>query len=98
MLFKNLHKILFFFSFFIYTIEAEDIYKVEVIIIKFNDVTVNEKFNNNNSINIFFDKNSFNILGWQTEDLYQNLAVTYIFNLQKNKKIDKDKFILPAIN
>ena len=53
---------------------------------------------NNNSINIFFDKNSFNILGWQTEDLYQNLAVTYIFNLQKNKKIDKDKFILPAIN
>ena len=39
---------------------------------------------NNNSINIFFDKNSFNILGWQTEDLYQNLAVTYIFNLQKN--------------
>ena len=47
MLFKNLHRILFFFSFFIYTIEAEDIYKVEVIIIKFNDVTVNEKFNNN---------------------------------------------------
>ena len=47
MLFKNLYKILFFFSFFIYTIEAEDIYKVEVIIIKFNDVTVNEKFNNN---------------------------------------------------
>ena len=53
---------------------------------------------NNNSINIFFDKNSFNILGWQTEDLYQNLAVTYIFNLQKNKKINKEKFILPAIN
>ena len=46
MLFKNLHKILFFFSFFIYTIEAEDIYKVEVIIIKFNDITVDEKFNN----------------------------------------------------
>ena len=47
MLFKNLHKILIFLSFFIYTIEAQDIYKVEVIIIKFNDVTVNEKFNNN---------------------------------------------------
>ena len=28
-------------------IEAQDIYKVEVIIIKFNDVTVDEKFNNN---------------------------------------------------
>ena len=47
MLFKNLHKILIFLSFFIYTIEAQDIYKVEVIIIKFNDVTVDEKFNRN---------------------------------------------------
>ena len=60
-----------------------------------NEISFEE---NNNSINIFFDKNSFNILGWQTEDLYQNLAVTYIFNLQKNKKINKEKFILPAIN
>jgi len=47
MQFKNLYKILIFLSFFINTIEAEDIYKVEVIIIKFNDVTVDEKFNNN---------------------------------------------------
>ena len=47
MQFKNLYKILVFLSFFINTIEAEDIYKVEVIIIKFNDVTVDEKFNNN---------------------------------------------------
>ena len=46
MLFKNLHKILIFLSFFINTIEAEDIFKVEVIIIKFNDVIVDEKFNN----------------------------------------------------
>ena len=46
MKFKNLHKILIFLSLFINTIEAEDIYKVEVIIIKFNDVIVNEKFNN----------------------------------------------------
>ena len=47
MLFKNFYKILIFLSFFINTIEAEDIYKVEVIIIKFNDVIVDEKFNNN---------------------------------------------------
>ncbi|RPG78534.1 MAG: hypothetical protein CBC95_006770 [Crocinitomicaceae bacterium TMED135] len=44
---KNLHKILIFFSLVINPIEAEDIYKVEVIIIKFNDVIVDEKFNNN---------------------------------------------------
>ena len=47
MQFKNLHKILIFLSFLISTIEAEDIYKVEVIIIKFNDVIVDEKFDNN---------------------------------------------------
>ena len=46
MQFKNLHKILIFLSLFINTIEAEDIYKVEVIIIKFNDVIIDEKFNN----------------------------------------------------
>jgi len=44
---KNLHKILIFLSLVINPIEAEDIYKVEVIIIKFNDVIVDEKFNNN---------------------------------------------------
>ena len=43
---KNLHKILIFLSLFVNIIEAEDIYKVEIIIIKFNDVIVDEKFNN----------------------------------------------------
>ena len=47
MQFKNLHKILIFLLFFINIIEAEDIYKVEVIIIRFNDVIVDEKFINN---------------------------------------------------
>ena len=47
MKFKNFHKILIFLSLIINTIEAEDIYKVEVIIIKFKDVIVDEKFNNN---------------------------------------------------
>ena len=47
MLSKNLHKIFILLSIFITAIEAQDIYKVEAIIIKFNDVTVDEKFNNN---------------------------------------------------
>ena len=47
MQFKNLHKILIFLLFFINIIEAEDIYKVEVIIIRFSDVIVDEKFINN---------------------------------------------------
>ena len=40
--------------------------------------------NNGNKINIFFDKNTYNLVGWQTEDIYQNLVITYIYNLEKN--------------
>ena len=54
--------------------------------------------NNNNKINIFFDKKSLNISGWQTEDLYQNLVITFIYNIKKNKKIDEKLFVLPEVN
>ena len=86
----------------VFILDKENIIKK---IIETDVSTVNDKFymisfeENNNNINIFFDKNSLNILGWQTEDLYQNLAVTYIFNLQKNIKIDKKKlYYLLLIN
>tara|TARA_X000000368_G_C22973010_1_gene686313 strand:- start:435 stop:989 length:555 start_codon:yes stop_codon:yes gene_type:complete len=46
-------------------------------------------------INIFFDKENLDLIGWQTEDLYQNLVIFYIFDLVKNKKISKDLFKLP---
>ena len=51
--------------------------------------------NNGNQINIFFDKNSYDLIGWQTEDIYQNLVITYIFNIKKNSKVDKKIFKLP---
>jgi outer membrane lipoprotein-sorting protein len=54
--------------------------------------------NNGNKINIFFDKNTYDLVGWQTEDIYQNLAITFIFNMVKNSKIDKKLFILPQPN
>ena len=54
--------------------------------------------NNNNKINIFFHKKSLNILGWQTEDLYQNLVITFIYNIKKNNKIDEKLFVLPEVN
>ena len=63
---------------------------------------LNEKYylfnmeSDGNLINIFFDKNSYDLIGWQTEDIYQNLVVTYIFNLKKNSKVDKKIFKLPA--
>ena len=51
--------------------------------------------NNGNKINIFFDKNSYDLIGWQTEDIYQNLVITYIYNIKKNKNIDEKLFNLP---
>ena len=47
-------------------------------------------------INIFFDLNSYNIVGWQNVDIYQNLVITYLFNLEKNINIEKNKFKLPS--
>ena len=51
--------------------------------------------NNENKINIFFDKNTYDLVGWQMEDIYQNLVITFIFNLVKNSNIDQKLFILP---
>ena len=45
---------------------------------------LNEKYylfsmeSNGNLINIFFDKNSYDLIGWQTEDIYQNLVIIII--------------------
>ena len=55
-------------------------------------------FENNSEINIFFDKENLSLVGWQTEDIYQNLAITYISSVQINKKINKKIFILPKNN
>lgn len=46
MLLKNLHKILITLMILVQPMQAEDIYKVEVIVIKFTDVKTDEKFNN----------------------------------------------------
>ena len=53
---------------------------------------------NENEINIFFDINNFNLIGWQTLDVYQNLNITYISGLIKNQILDQNKFILPNQN
>jgi len=51
--------------------------------------------NKDNKINIFFDRNSYDLIGWQTEDIYQNLVITFIYNLKKNEKINQKYFRLP---
>ncbi|MDB4231382.1 outer-membrane lipoprotein carrier protein LolA [Candidatus Pelagibacter sp.] len=55
-------------------------------------------FENNIEINIFFDKKNLNLIGWQTEDIYQNLSITFISSVKKNQKIDNKIFKLPQNN
>jgi len=51
-----------------------------------------------NEINIFFDKKSFNLIGWQTLDIYQNLSITFISSITKNQKLNEEIFDLPSQN
>ena len=53
---------------------------------------------NNNEINIFFDKKELNLIGWQTKDIYQNLSITFISSVKKNQEIDSKIFNLPENN
>ena len=50
---------------------------------------------NNNEINIFFDNQTFNLIGWQTKDIYQNLNITFISSVKTNEIVDKNLFDLP---
>ena len=53
---------------------------------------------NDNEINIFFSKKNYDLIGWQTLDIYQNLSITFLSSIFKNQKIDKSLFILPKQN
>ena len=64
-----------------------------------NDQFVNYNFiENENEINLFFDKNTFNLIGWQTIDIYQNISITYLSSIKRNQKLKKNLFILPQQN
>ena len=64
--------------------------------IKENDETFYfEIIYNENLLNIFFDKINYNLIGWQTLDIYQNLNITFLSNIKKNLNLKKNMFYLP---
>ena len=73
-------------------------------IIELNERIIDNKYinfffkENDNEISLFFDKQSFDLIGWQTMDIYQNLSITYLFNISKNQKLNNDLFKLPKAN
>ena len=53
---------------------------------------------NDNEINIFFDNETFNLIGWKTKDIYQNLNVTFLSSIKKNQTISENLFKIPSEN
>ena len=53
---------------------------------------------NENEINLLFDNKTFNLIGWQTKDIYQNVNITYLTSIQINQNVDKNLFKLPIQN
>ena len=79
----------------------------EFLIKKINELDariVKEKFinfkftENENEINVFFDMKNYNLIGWQTLDIYQNLSITYLSSISVNKNLKRNLFNLPDRN
>jgi outer membrane lipoprotein-sorting protein len=64
-----------------------------------DDSLINYTINKNNyEINVFFDNRTFNLIGWQTKDIFQNLNITFLSSIKINEMFDKSIFKLPSQN
>ena len=55
-------------------------------------------FHENNEINVFFSSKSFDLIGWQNKDMYQNFNITFISSINKNRVLAKNLFKIPTKN
>ncbi len=53
---------------------------------------------NDNEINLFFDKNTFDLIGWQNTDIYQNFNITFLSSIRKNRVLAENLFKIPLQN
>ena len=53
---------------------------------------------NNNEISVFFDKETYDLIGWQNTDMYQNFNITFLSSIRKNRVLPKNLFQLPTQN
>ena len=49
-----------------------------------------------NEINIFFDKKTYDLVGWQNTDIYQNFNITFLSSIRKNRVLPKNLFKIPT--
>ncbi|MDC0167031.1 outer membrane lipoprotein carrier protein LolA [Candidatus Pelagibacter sp.] len=53
---------------------------------------------NDIEVNIFFNKETYDLIGWQNIDVYQNFNITFVSSIRKNRIITKNIFKLPTQN
>ena len=51
-----------------------------------------------NEVNIFFDKQTYDLVGWQNTDIYQNFNITFLSSIRKNRVLSKNLFEIPSQN
>ena len=51
-----------------------------------------------NEIDIFFDKETYDLIGWQNTDIYQNFNITFLSSIRKNRVLLEDLFKIPSQN
>ena len=50
---------------------------------------------NGQLIDIFFDIKNYELIGWQTRDIYQNTAITLLYSIKLNQIVDEKIFKTP---
>ena len=64
-----------------------------------DDKLINFKIiENTDEISIFFDNKTFDLIGWQNTDIYQNFNITFLSSIRKNRVLSKKLFKLPTQN
>ena len=71
------------------------ILKKELLIKILLNFTILEK---DNEINIFFDNQTYDLIGWQNTDIYQNFNITFLSSIRKNRVLSKNLFKIPSQN
>ena len=55
-------------------------------------------FDGGSNINIFFDKQTNDLVGWQNTDIYQNFNITFLSIIKKNRVLPENLFKIPTQN
>ena len=63
-----------------------------------NNLITYKILDNDNELSIFFNKKTYDLVGWQNIDLYQNFNITFISVIKKNRVPPKGLFKIPIQN